>query len=301
MRAPIHTVQERIFARITGLKFGTGTRALMTSVRTVPCRVIKRSSRMGCHRDVCHTETIMERELHLTVKLSLHPRGGPIRLATNIRTDGVSRGCCRPPLVRIVPSKYRDYRRGGCRIDGMYGKYLTRPYRRIYPENTVSVIGKGSFVSRSGYVGYKGYGSIYPCSTVTGGRHPYGGTYKIGTVASSGLKHTCVSTSGYISYKVYVMDYPFNTVSSGSRVFRLTHTLSRKRRIMTRMTPTFINRFKPGVGIEGFGTTLRRLKFSRACRITLKTSVKTVTRTRRCIGGIAAKRLPFLLASYYPS
>lgn len=242
---------------------------------------------------------MINRELHITVKVSLEGIARRTPVSGNIRTDIVRRGCCRPPLVGIVGFTYGSYPRGEMVVARNYRKYLRRPYIRIYPGGTIRVRNNESRVSRSTYVGYKGYLRTYPCGTVVGRRHPYSGTYNVGTVNSSRCKETRVSRSGYMSYKRYLMDYPFDTVMSGKRVFRAVVTLGDRAPICTVITPTVTNRF-PNVRGGGVQKTFRTLNFASMERITINTSLYAIRRTGSFLRRIP-RGLPFVTASYYPS
>lgn len=270
-------------------------------VRRLPCGVVPKRAK-GFEGSMFLRHTVMNRHLHLTVNLPGHDTTRRTPMSSNVRTTSRTRACCAPPLVGIVGFTYGTYPAGHIRMASNYRKYLTRPYVRMYPGKTISLshAANESVVSRRGYVGYNHYTDIYSCGTVVVRRHPYTGTYNVSTVASSRGNGTGVSCSGYISYNRYLMGYPFNTVTSGSRVFRAVHTVRSNRGICTTITPTFINRFKPGIAPNGLHTTVGRLKFTSIFRMTVNTSLYTGRRTRSFLGRIPS-RLPFVTASYYPT
>lgn len=189
--------------------------------------------------------------------------------------------------------------RVGCRVAGLYHKYITHDYCVGYPGSTVHFGGgKRTVVSRSAYIDYNVYREDYPCRTVICVPIPYRRTYPIGTVDGSRGNVRRVGRSGYVCYKGYVGTYPFNTVFRMSRTFSVLRHVHGKRGVMTVMTPSVLKRF--GADVRRMCNTFHRVNFTSIVRITRNTVSAADGRTRRLLRGLRRNRT-FVAASYYPS
>lgn len=202
-------------------------------------------------------------------------------------------------VVYIVSRTYSSYVRVGCRVAGLYHKYITHDYCVGYPGSTVHFGGGNrTVVSRRAYVDYNVYRGDYPCRTVICVPIPYRRSYPIGTVDGSRRKVRRVSRDGYVCYKGYVGTYPFNTVFRVSRAFSILRQVHGKRGVITVVTPSVLKRF--GASVRRMCKTFGRVKFASIVRITRKTVSAADGRTRRLLRGLRGKR-DFVAASYYPS